>query len=72
MPDTNGLEFVNKVPGEQFKDIPVLVVTTHSIKEDIIKAMRAGVNSCIIKPYYHPDLEIDDRLDIWLLNPGVY
>ena len=51
MPNMSGLEFVNKVRGGQFKNIPILMVTTRSIKEDIIEAMKAGVNSYIVKPF---------------------
>ncbi|MBN2288699.1 MAG: response regulator [Candidatus Glassbacteria bacterium] len=51
MPNMSGLEFVNKVRAGQFKGIPILMVTTRSIKEDIIEAMKAGVNSYIVKPF---------------------
>ena len=51
MPNMSGLEFVNKVREEQSKEIPILMVTTRSIKEDIIEAMKAGVNSYIVKPF---------------------
>jgi two-component system, chemotaxis family, chemotaxis protein CheY len=51
MPNMSGLEFVNKVREGQFKKIPILMVTTRSIKEDIIEAMKAGVNSYIVKPF---------------------
>jgi len=51
MPNMSGLEFVTKVREGQFKDIPILMVTTRSIKEDIIEAMKAGVNSYIVKPF---------------------
>ncbi|MCE5272169.1 response regulator [bacterium] len=51
MPNMSGLEFVNKVREGSFKEIPILMVTTRSIKEDIIEAMKAGVNSYIVKPF---------------------
>lgn len=35
---------------ERLKSIPVLMVTTKSNKEDIILAIRAGVNDYIVKP----------------------
>jgi two-component system chemotaxis response regulator CheY len=51
MPNMSGLEFVTKVREGDFKDLPILMVTTRSIKEDIIGAMKAGVNSYIVKPF---------------------
>ena len=51
MPTMSGLEFINKVRSSQFKDIPILMVTTRSIKDDIIEAMKAGANSYIVKPF---------------------
>jgi two-component system, chemotaxis family, chemotaxis protein CheY len=51
MPNMSGLEFVNKVREGDFSKMPILMVTTRSIKEDIIEAMKAGVNSYIVKPF---------------------
>jgi two-component system chemotaxis response regulator CheY len=65
MPNMSGLEFVNKVRGSDFKTLPILMVTTRSIKEDIIEAMKAGVNSYIVKPFTPQTLQekIDRILD---------
>ena len=51
IPNMIGLEFVTKVQDGEYKKIPILMVTTRSIKEDIIEAMKAGVNSYIVKPF---------------------
>ena len=51
IPNMSGLEFVTKVQDGEYKKIPILMVTTRSIKEDIIEAMKAGVNSYIVKPF---------------------
>lgn len=51
MPNMSGLDFVNKVRGGEFSGLPILMVTTRSIKEDIVEAMKAGVNSYIVKPF---------------------
>ena len=51
MPTMSGLEFITQVRTSQFKDIPILMVTTRSIKDDIIEAMKAGANSYIVKPF---------------------
>jgi two-component system chemotaxis response regulator CheY len=52
MPEMDGLTFVmniRKIP--EFKSLPVLMVTTRSVQEDIVEAIRAGVNSYIVKPF---------------------
>ena len=52
MPEMDGLTFVHTIRGmEEFKDLPVLMVTTRSVKEDIVTAMKAGVNNYIVKPF---------------------
>ncbi|MCP4581287.1 MAG: response regulator [candidate division Zixibacteria bacterium] len=52
MPEMDGLTFVNTVRGDpDFKSLPILMVTTRSVKEDIIEAMKAGVNNYIVKPF---------------------
>jgi two-component system, chemotaxis family, chemotaxis protein CheY len=48
----DGLTFVSQVRGsDEFKDMPILMVTTRSVKDDIIEAMKAGVNNYIVKPF---------------------
>jgi two-component system, chemotaxis family, chemotaxis protein CheY len=52
MPEMDGLTFVTTLRTmDEFKGMPVLMVTTRSVKEDIIEAMKAGVNSYIVKPF---------------------
>ncbi len=52
MPEMNGLEFVKALKEDDaFKDLPILMVTTRSVKDDIIDAMKAGVNSYVVKPF---------------------
>jgi two-component system chemotaxis response regulator CheY len=52
MPEMDGLTFVSNVrKSVQYKDLPILMVTTRSVKEDIIEAMKAGVNNYIVKPF---------------------
>ena len=52
MPEMDGLTFVKTVKTEsEFSDIPILMVTTRSQQEDVIEAMRAGVNNYVIKPF---------------------
>ncbi|MBP7460568.1 MAG: response regulator [Candidatus Delongbacteria bacterium] len=52
MPEMDGLAFVKAVRSDPaMKDIPILMVTTRSVKDDIIEAMKAGVNNYIVKPF---------------------
>ena len=52
MPNMSGLEFVNAVrESEKFKQIPIIMVTTRSVKDDIILAMKAGANNYVVKPF---------------------
>ena len=52
MPEMNGIEFIRAVRGlEKMKDTPVLMVTTNAAKDDIVEALRAGVNNYIVKPF---------------------
>ncbi|GAB4175846.1 MAG: response regulator [Calditrichia bacterium] len=52
MPNMTGLDFVKAVRGNpDTKDLPILMVTTRGMKQDILEAMQAKVNSYIIKPF---------------------
>lgn len=52
MPEMDGLTFVLTLRAQpEYADLPVLMVTTRSVKEDIVEAMKAGVNNYIVKPF---------------------
>lgn len=52
MPEMSGLEFVTAVREDaKFKDIPILMVTTRSLKEDVVVALKAGVDNYVAKPF---------------------
>lgn len=52
MPEMDGLTFVNNIRStKEFESLPILMVTTRSVKDDIVQAMKAGVNSYIVKPF---------------------
>jgi len=52
MPNMSGLELVGAVRADaNFKGIPILMVTTRNMKEDIIIAIKSGVNGYIVKPF---------------------
>ena len=58
MPEMNGLEFVKAVRGsDEWGSLPILMVTTRSVQTDVIDAMKAGVNSYIVKPFTPPVLK---------------
>ncbi|UCC45838.1 MAG: response regulator [Candidatus Zixiibacteriota bacterium] len=52
MPEMDGLSFVTTLRSmDEYKSLPVLMVTTRSVKDDIVEAMKAGVNNYIVKPF---------------------
>ena len=52
MPEMDGLAFVNALrSSNEYKSMPVLMVTTRSVKDDIVEALKAGVNNYIVKPF---------------------
>jgi two-component system chemotaxis response regulator CheY len=52
MPTMGGLDLVKNLRGNPATaKVPILMVTTRSVKEDILQAVQAGVNSYILKPF---------------------
>jgi len=52
MPNMNGFELVLKVRAEQrYAETPIIMVTTEGGKMEVIKALKAGVNNYIVKPF---------------------
>ncbi|MCL2063701.1 MAG: response regulator [Candidatus Cloacimonetes bacterium] len=52
MPVMDGLQLVQEIRGmAEYAKVPILMVTTRSVKDDIIEAMKAGVNNYIVKPF---------------------
>jgi two-component system chemotaxis response regulator CheY len=52
MPNMGGLELVKALRGSPgTAKLPILMVTTRSVKEDILQAVEAGVSSYILKPF---------------------
>jgi len=52
MPNMSGLELTKKVRGTpKYKNLPILMVTTRGLKEDIIDALKAKVNNYLVKPF---------------------
>ena len=66
MPEMDGLTFVTTLRAQaEYANLPVLMVTTRSVKEDIVEAMKAGVNNYIVKPFTPETLKakIDSMLN---------
>jgi len=52
MPNVSGLELVKNIrANDKYGDLPILMVTTRGVKEDIIEALNAKVNNYVIKPF---------------------
>ena len=52
MPNMSGLEFTKAVRSdEQFIDLPILMVTTRGMKEDVMEALQARVSNYVVKPF---------------------
>ena len=52
MPEMCGLDLVMEIRRmDSIKNIPILMVTTVSAKEDIVNALKAGVNNYVVKPF---------------------
>lgn len=52
MPNMSGLELTKAVRSDpKFENIPILMVTTRGMKEDVLEALQARVNNYIVKPF---------------------
>ncbi len=52
MPGMSGIDLARALRARpDGKSVPILMVTTRSVKEDIIAAVQAGVNNYIVKPF---------------------
>ena len=61
MPNMNGYEFVKEVRSSpELRDLWLMMVTTESEQARVVKAMAAGANEYIMKPF--TDDVIEDKL----------
>ncbi len=52
MPEMDGLTFVKTVRLDpKYVDTPILMITTEAAKEDILTALKNGVNNYVVKPF---------------------
>jgi two-component system chemotaxis response regulator CheY len=56
MPEMNGAELVTELRSMPlYKDVPILMITTRGMQDDVMKAMQLGVNGYVVKPFT-PDI----------------
>lgn len=52
MPNMSGTDFTRAVRATPHgKEIPILMVTMRSVREDILEAVHAGVDNYVLKPF---------------------
>lgn len=69
MPEMNGLEFVRAVRAKtEWANVPLLMVTTNTAKDDIVEAIRAGINGYVAKPFT-PDT-LREKIDAVVPRPS--
>ena len=52
MPKMTGIDLLKKIRAENnFKNIPVLIITAEAEKENVVQAAQAGVKDYIVKPF---------------------
>ena len=58
MPNMSGIDFARALRARvDGRHVPILMVTTRSMREDILAAVEAGVNNYILKPFTPPTLK---------------
>lgn len=66
MPNMNGLDFLQKIKDtEKFKDIPIILLTNLSQKEEIQKGFDLGAKDYLIKSHFTPT-EVMDKINKFL------
>lgn len=59
MPEVSGFELCEKIrETDQVNHIPIIIVTSHSDRDTVLRAMQLGVQGFVVKPY-DPDALID-------------
>jgi two-component system chemotaxis response regulator CheY len=52
MPEMNGLEFITAVRSERaFDPVRIMMVTTETEQEQVLRALNAGANEYLMKPF---------------------
>lgn len=69
MPVMTGLEFARQVRAAPCGEaVPILMVTTRGARDDIVRAVEAGVNNYILKPFTPSVLK--EKIDRLLAGMG--
>ena len=65
MPNVSGLELTKTIRSSPvYGDLPVLMITTKGMREDVIEAMQARVSNYVVKPFT-PDV-LREKIDLIL------
>jgi len=52
MPEMNGADLVRTLRGmAEYNEVPIIMITTRGMKDDVMTAMKLGVNGYVIKPF---------------------
>lgn len=52
MPEMNGEELVREIRSKpHFKELPIMMITTRGMQDDVMNAIKMGVNGYIVKPF---------------------
>ena len=58
LPGMSGLDLVRELrAGEMYRHLPIIMVTGHSEREEVVEALQAGVNEYLVKPVGYEVLE---------------
>lgn len=69
MPEMNGLELVQVLRADaRWAELPIVMVTTETEMSQVMRALEAGANEYIMKPFT-PDI-LRDKLDMLGLLPS--
>jgi len=52
MPEMNGEQFVTHLRADdKYKNTPIIMITTRGMKDDVLTAVKMGVNGYVVKPF---------------------
>ena len=52
MPEMNGAELVKALRAKpEFSAVPIVMITTRGMKDDVMTAVKLGINAYVIKPF---------------------
>jgi len=68
MPNMDGLTLLKKLRAdENFKNVPIIMVTTESEKANVVTALKEGANNYIVKPF-RPEI-VKSKIEAVLKKP---